>query len=149
MKTAVRYLIVLLIFCLVSLGAYELVQKNPSVANAIGIPAGMDDPGFGPDGAGFAGRGRHRPPTNLTPQQMQQFESGQPSEGFAPNGNFEGSERGGEGRIDIGRGLMGLLRNVIIIAAVTAAVIVIRWLFRRMRGPKPRPSPAGAPESQS
>lgn len=144
MKTLFRYIIVLLIFCLASLGLYTLVQHNPSIASAIGSPAGAGREGFAPDGGGFEGRGQHRPPANLTAEQQQQLESGVRPEGFAPGGDFEGrGGRGGEGHIDIAFGLMGILRNLGIIAIVTAAIVAIRWMYRRLLGRrKARPAPA-------
>jgi len=83
-------------------------------------------------------------PLPISDEQRQQLESGQRPEGFAPDGDFEGrGGRDGEGHVNIASGLMGILRNLGVIAVVTAASVAIRWLYRRLLGRRnPRPASA-------
>ena len=129
-----RYLVVLVIFCATAFVLYQVVQANPSLAGAVSGPRGAF-PREGGEGFGTGqGMGRHRdrPSGDLTTEQLQ---AGARLEGFEGRGR-------GEGHVDVAAGLMGVLRNLGIIAAITAVIIAIRWLFRRFGGRKPRPTPA-------
>lgn len=139
MKSIVRYGVVLLIFCLTALAFYGVVQKNPTVVSALGLPAGMGREGFRPDFAGdAAGEGQfeghrpgQRPSANLTDEQIQQLQAGQRPPDFN-EGGFEREGRG-EGRQGAA-GWFGILRNLAIIAVVTAVVVAIKWLYARLFG---------------
>lgn len=135
MKSIIRYGVVLLIFCLTALALYGVVQKNPAVVSALGLPAGRE--GFRPDfEGGAAGEGQfegrrpgQRPPANLTEAQIQQMQAGQRPEGFG-KGGFEREGRG-EGRRGAA-GWFGILRNLGIIAVVTVVVVALKWLYARL-----------------
>lgn len=128
LKMIARCLVVLLVGCVVAFAMYWVVQNNPSIAG-MGAPIGEGRRG------GFAGEG-----------------------GFAGGGNFGGAIRGeapaggdlptalsetilpegghdGDGELGILAGLVGVLRNIVVIAGITVAVVVVqrvsRLIFRR------------------
>ena len=128
-KAAIRYIIILAAACLVAFGMYWLVEKNGS-ALGINVAFGREGRGEFPE----MGSGEFQPrPRGQRLAPAEGFPEGTaPDAGFREHNNE--FERGGAGSI---LGLGGVLKNIVIIAAITLGVLLLtkafEWLTRRGR----------------
>ena len=115
-----------LVACLVGFAIYWIVQNNPSIVGA-GAAIGEGHRGGSAGGRNIAGGGALH---------------GEPPAGEEPPTGLAGSglpERGHEPQDEAGdlAGLAGVLRNLVVIAGMTVAVVVIRkvsgLIFRRRK----------------
>lgn len=108
-----RILVILLVSGLIVGGIYLIVQQNPS---ALGIGDGQP---------GFEGHLRNN---------LERIDNGSelPQESIASNArpsHFPGGDHDLEGGASIGRGLMGITRNLIVFSLITLLVVAIQKLF--------------------
>jgi hypothetical protein len=116
-----RMIVILLASGLIACGLYLIVQHNPS---ALGI---------GKQQAGFEGRlGRNFEQVN-TGSTLSQASAGTVSR----PARFRDSEHDFGGRLSLGRGLLGILRNLLIFSLITLLVIGIQKLFTQVNRKRP------------
>ena len=116
-----RILVILLVSSLIAGGIYLIVQQNHS---ALGIGDGQP---------GFEGRLRNN---------FEWIDNGSelPQESIASNArlsHFRGGDHDLEGGVSIGRGLMGITRNLIVFSLITLLVVAIQKLFSWLNWKRP------------
>ena len=136
LKTSVRFLVILLVTCLMGAGVYWVVKSNPTAFGPGDFRGGMEGQGRpGGNSEGFAPGGNtteNNPPEG--------FQSGVPQgQGNRPNRGFErgpGEGHGREGGLGSGRWIFGMVKNLAIIALITLLVGLFQKvisLFTRKR----------------
>ena len=121
LKTTGRILIILLAMSLVAGGLYWIGQNRPSLL-------GLSDsrPGF--EEGTLPGRGS---------RELFDGEDARNNQMPLDFERFEMRHHAGEGGLDSGRAWSGILRNILIITAITLLVLGIQrlyaWIFRRRR----------------
>jgi hypothetical protein len=121
-----RCFVVLLVACLVAFAIYWIVQDNPSIVGT-GAAMGEGHRGGAAGGRNIAGGGAFRG----------QLPAGEePPTGLVGSGLSERGHERQDGAGDL-TGLAGVLRNLVVIAGMTVAVVVIRkvsgLVFRRRK----------------
>jgi hypothetical protein len=121
LKIIGRILVILLVSGLIAGGIYLIVQHNPS---AFGIGEGR---------AAFEGRlrnnfGRINSGAALSPESISN--SNQPT-------RFRGDDHDFGGGISMGRGLLGVARNLIVFSLIILLVVVIQKGFSRVDRKRP------------
>jgi hypothetical protein len=104
LKFITRFLIFLLLSCLIAAGLYGLVQRSPASALV-----GADRRGFAE--SGFSGSA---PPNSAAGQNL-------PQRGFRGHDHFDGGA-------SLDRGALGILRNLGLIALITLLVVGLQKL---------------------
>jgi hypothetical protein len=116
-----RIIVIVLVSSLIAGGLYLIVQRNPS---ALGI---------GDRQAGFEGR---------LDRNFEHLNNGSPlsqpsSRSATQPKHFRDGDRDFGGGTSLGRGLLGIIRNLLVFSVITLLVVGIQKLFSRLNRKRP------------